>query len=75
MEHAARIMCGVIKRQSEINAGAARADASRQQELELGMAQRSEANAAQPGAKKVKISTIADQSNHQEVTELTEDQS
>ena len=49
-------------------------DASRQQELELGKVQRSEANAAQPGVKKVKISTVADQSNHQEMTELTEDQ-
>ena len=49
-------------------------DASRQQELELGKVQRSEANAAQPGVKKVKISTVADQSNHQDMTELTEDQ-
>ena len=43
LEHAARIMCGVIKRQSEIDAAAARADALRQQELELGKAQRSKA--------------------------------
>ena len=61
--HAARIMCGV-----------ARADSLRQQELELGIAQKSEAYTAQCGAKKVKISTVADQSNNQEVFELTEDQ-
>ena len=68
---AARIMCGVVKRQSEIDAAAARADVLCQQELELGLAQKSE---AQSGAKKVKISTFADQSNDQEVTELIEDQ-
>ena len=33
--HAARIMCGVVKRQSEIDAVAARTDALRQQRLKL----------------------------------------
>ena len=61
--HAARIMCGAVKRQSEIDAAAARADSLRQQELELGLAQKCEADRAQCGAKKVKMSTFADQSN------------
>ena len=43
----ARIMCGVVKHQTEIVATAAFAAALRQQELEVGLAQKSEASSVQ----------------------------
>ena len=42
-------------------------------ELELGLAQESESDAVQPHTKKVTISSFADQTCDQEVTELTAD--
>ena len=69
---AARTMCGVVRRQSEIDASAASAEAEawRQQELE----RKSETDASQSQAKKEKFATVADQSNDQEVAELTQGQ-
>ena len=68
----ARILCGVVRRQSEIDAIAASAEAEawRQHELE----RKSETDASQSQAKKVKIATMADQSNDQEVAESTQEQ-
>ena len=65
-------MCGVVRRQSEIDAIAASAEAEawRQQEL----VHKTETDASQSPAKKVKIATVADQSNDQEVAELTQEQ-